>query len=206
MLIKFDADPNVDATSESSGSDDSSQSEEKSVSEVSDESPPSPPHKSEPERSKTPQLLLPFYEDYHMVHESDGESDGSRTSTRGKRSPSASESDNDNDNEVKRASKTRLADADLVKGVLELINAAKSASPGAAPTPSEKAPRVKASKKNDRRGEKKKATSKVGGDGKGGRYTVLKAPLPAKTKKSLETIARQLQVLQGKIDELAKHT
>ena len=200
MLIKFDADPNVDATSESSGSDDSSHSEQ-SASELSDESPPSLPQTSEPERSKTP--LLPFYEDYHMVHESDGESDGSRTSTRGKRSPSASESDNDV--EVKRASKPRLADADLVKGVLELINAAKSASPGAGPTPSEKAPRAKAPKKNDRSGEKKKATSKVG-DGKGGRYTVLKAPLPAKTKKSLETIARQLQVLQAKIDELAKHT
>ena len=206
MLIKFDADPNVDAGStESDSGTERSVSESSSSSSFSSSTSPAQPKAPATkeviaERTKRPKPLLPFYEDYHMVHDSDADSDGS---SRGKLSRRPSPTPTSGSEDERKKDRTPSADVNLVKGVLELINAAKSASPGRSAS-SEKAPRVKAPKKNGKHAEKKTATSKVG-DGRGGKYTVLKSPLPAKTKKSLESIARQLQVLQGKIDELAKH-
>ncbi len=157
-------------------------------------------------KSSSPPLLLPFYEDYHMVEHSEDESPVERAD---KPRASSSVSGSDNEPETQRpprptkTNRRRKVDADLVEGVLQLLNAAKESSSGR-----QEAKKGKSSEHQSAKAQAKQETTAktvTGGGGGGGRYTTVKSSLPKKTVKSLESISRQLCALQAKIDELTQN-
>lgn len=208
MLVKFGAEPykrqdkRVDgetgsSSSNSSGGEDDQEEDAvryhaNSEADEVDES-RSKNKKPKKKRAPTPVPVLPFYEDYHMVDRSDDEVD------RTKRSGSGSSSEDEQ--RVERPRKKRKVDPELVQEVLQLINAAKGSSGGRAEAAKDRAE----SQAKKAQGDNEKASKKLNG-GAGGRYSVVKTPtaLPAKTKKSLESIARQVGALKAKIDELTQ--
>lgn len=208
MLVKFGAEPykrqdkRVDSetgSSNSSGSEDDDQEEDavryhaNSEADEVDENRSKNQKPKKKQKAPTPVPVLPFYEDYHMVDRSDDEVD------RTKRSGSASSSEDEQ--RVERPRKKRKVDPELVQEVLQLINAAKDSSGGRAEAAKDRAE----SQAKKAQGDNEKASKKLNG-GAGGRYSVVKpsTALPAKTKKSLESIARQVGALKAKIDELTQ--
>ena len=223
MLIKFGTEPQRDTEyprdtrvshSEEEGNDSkyhansevytSSEKEEEEA--IKEEKKKPTKGKKKKKNSSSPPLLLPFYEDYHMVEHSEDESPVERAD-KPRASSSVSGSDNEPENKrPPRPTKTnrkRKVDADLVEGVLQLLNAAKESSSGR-----QEAKKGKSSEHQSAKAQAKQETTAktvTGGGGGGGRYTTVKSSLPKKTVKSLESISRQLCALQAKVDELTQN-
>jgi len=233
MLVNFGEEtdslhqPSESDSSPAHGNSESEYSEGESLDEQKEEEaaePQSQPIKQPKEKisNKKRSKDLPFYEDYHMVgsdvlsdknYHSDSNGEEEERYNRDKTPPKKTKRgtrperiiNNDEDGD-----RSQREDSEIFQQFLKFLNASKSEKTQNQATP-HRPKSFKVSQKASQAGRIKEATQTTN---EGRRYSLIKNPgvrtgknekrNVARTKKSLETIGRQLQALQNRVGELAQ--